>query len=62
MTHFLSLKASLKGGYETALQDNSRKEEAVHSSSLSKNCEQNIAAALNDDFDNKVENENKVSV
>ena len=52
----------MKGGYETALQDNSRKEEAVHSSSLSKNCEQNIAAALNDDFDNKVENENKGSV
>ena len=44
--HFLSLKASIKGGSETALQDNSRKEEAVHSSSPSKSCEKKLLQPL----------------
>ena len=44
MGAFLSLKASIKRGYDTVLKGKSSKEAAVQSSSPSNNCEQNIIA------------------
>ena len=55
MDAFVSLKDSIKCGYDAVWlgQENSSKGAAVHSSTPSKNCEQNNVAALNDNVNVK---------
>ena len=49
MNTYLSLKVSIKCGYNTVLQGNNNKVAALQASSTSsKNCELNIVATLND--------------